>query len=110
MTKAAVRPGAGDPSVGSADQQKPHMIYTLGRTRGPATVTFHEQKAKELYDDYGFLIRSSPAKDVLFYESDIQQIFLPQSVPAVSAALSAVHAWHGHDITDVGLQSSAGNH
>ena len=51
-------------------------IYTLGRTRSRRLiVTFHEQKAKELYDDYRFFDPSVvyyPAKDVLFYQSDIR--------------------------------------
>lgn len=57
MTKAAMQPGLVTIS-GCIDAQKPHMIYTLGRTRSRRLiVTFHEQKAKELYDDYRFLIR-----------------------------------------------------
>lgn len=69
MTKAAMQPGLVTIS-GCIDAQKPHMIYTLGRTRSRRLiVTFHEQKAKELYDDYGFFDPSVvyyPAKDVLF--------------------------------------------
>lgn len=54
MTKAAMQPGLVTIS-GCIDAQKPHMIYTLGRTRSRRLiVTFHEQKAKELYDDYRF--------------------------------------------------------
>ena len=73
MTKAAMQPGLVTIS-GCIDAQKPHMIYTLGRTRNRRLiVTFHEQKAKELYDDYRFFDPSVvyyPAKDVLFYQSD----------------------------------------
>ena len=73
MTKAAMQPGLVTIS-GCIDAQKPHMIYTLGRTRSRRLiVTFHEQKAKELYDDYRFFDPSVvyyPAKDVLFYQSD----------------------------------------
>lgn len=58
------------------DAQKPHMIYTLGNNRkNRIIVTFHEQKAKELYEDYRFFDPSVvyyPAKDVLFYQSDIR--------------------------------------
>ena len=68
MTKAAMQPGLVTIS-GCIDAQKPHMIYTLGRTRSRRLiVTFHEQKAKELYDDYRFFDPSVvyyPAKAVL---------------------------------------------
>ena len=48
MTNAAMQPGLVTIS-GCIDAQKPHMIYTLGRTRSRRLiVTFHEQKAKEL--------------------------------------------------------------
>ncbi|MDY3274932.1 MAG: transcription-repair coupling factor [Agathobacter sp.] len=62
--------------TGCIDAQKPHMIYTLGNNRkNRIIVTFHEQKAKELYEDYRFFDPSVvyyPAKDVLFYQSDIR--------------------------------------
>ena len=63
-------------TTGCIDAQKPHMIYTLGNNRkNRIIVTFHEQKAKELYEDYRFFDPSVvyyPAKDVLFYQSDIR--------------------------------------
>ena len=82
MTKAAMQPGLVTIS-GCIDAQKPHMIYTLGRTRSRRLiVTFHEQKAKELYDDYRFFDPSVvyyPAKDVLFINRISAETFLPQS-------------------------------
>lgn len=62
--------------TGCIDAQKPHMIYGLGLSRkNRIIVTFHEQRARELYEDYRFFDPSAlyyPAKDVLFYQSDIR--------------------------------------
>ena len=62
--------------TGCIDAQKPHMIYGVGNGRkNKIIVTFHEQKAKELYEDYRFFdpeVVYYPAKDVLFYQSDIR--------------------------------------
>ena len=61
---------------GCIDAQKSHMIYGIGNDRRhKVIVTFHEQKAKELYDDYRFFDPNAvyyPAKDILFYQSDIR--------------------------------------
>lgn len=61
---------------GCIDAQKPHFIYALaGGRKKRIVVTFQEQKAKELYEDYRFFDSSVvyyPAKDVLFYQSDIR--------------------------------------
>lgn len=62
--------------IGCMDAQKPHMIYSCsdGRRKN-IIVTFNEQKAKELYDEYQFFdpdVVYYPAKDVLFYQSDIR--------------------------------------
>ncbi len=61
---------------GCIDAQKPHMIFSMGNSgKHKIIVTFHEQKAKELYEDYRFFDPSVvyyPAKDVLFYQSDIR--------------------------------------
>ncbi len=60
--------------TGCMDSQKPHMIY--GCSDGnKIVVTFSEQKAKELYEDYLFFDPEAvyyPAKDVLFYQADIR--------------------------------------
>ena len=81
MTKAAMQPGLVTIS-GCIDAQKPHMIYTLGRTRSRRLiVTFHEQKAKELYDDYRFFDPSVvyyPAISLARTNAD-SETFLPQS-------------------------------
>ena len=61
---------------GCTDAQKPHMIYAMDNgLKNKIIVTFHEQRAKELYEDYIFFDPDAvyyPAKDVLFYQSDIR--------------------------------------
>lgn len=62
--------------TGCIDTQKPQMMYALSDGRKKTViVTFHEQKAKELYEEYKFFsseVVYYPAKDVLFYQSDIR--------------------------------------
>ncbi|MBR3811771.1 MAG: transcription-repair coupling factor [Agathobacter sp.] len=62
--------------TGCIDPQKPHMMYTCSDGKNKVIiVTFHEQKAKELYENYRFFdseVVYFPAKDVLFYQSDIR--------------------------------------
>uniref|UniRef100_UPI004055B0C8 transcription-repair coupling factor n=1 Tax=Agathobacter sp. TaxID=2021311 RepID=UPI004055B0C8 len=62
--------------TGCMDAQKPHMMYALGREkRNRVIVTFHEQRAKELYEEFLFFDKDAvyyPAKDILFYQSDIR--------------------------------------
>ncbi len=61
---------------GCIDAAKPHMIYGMGNGSGNRIiVTFHEQKAKEICAEYRFFDRNTayyPAKDILFYQSDIR--------------------------------------
>ena len=61
---------------GCIDAVKPHMIYSVNNGSGnKIIVTFHEQKAKELYEEYRFFDKKTayyPAKDILFYQSDIR--------------------------------------
>ncbi len=62
--------------TGCIDPQKPHMIYGFNQGHGnKVLVTFSEQRAKELVEDYRFFdpnVVYFPAKDVLFYQSDIR--------------------------------------
>ena len=62
--------------TGCIDGQKPHMMYAAGQIRKKKLiVTFHEQRAKEIYEEYLFFdpaVVYYPAKDVLFYQSDIR--------------------------------------
>lgn len=61
---------------GCIDAVKPHMIYGINNGSGNRIiVTFHEQKAKELWEEYRFFDSKAayyPAKDILFYQSDIR--------------------------------------
>ena len=61
---------------GCMDAQKSHMMYSMGDGfKHKIIVTFSEQKAREIYEDYRFFHRSVltyPAKDILFYQSDIR--------------------------------------
>ena len=62
--------------TGCIDAQKPHMIYSFNNGLcNKVIVTFSEQRAKELFEDYRFFepnVVYYPAKDVLFYQSDIR--------------------------------------
>lgn len=62
--------------AGCMDNQKAHMISgTSDGFRNRIIVTFSEQKAKELQESYRFFDRETayyPAKDILFYQSDIR--------------------------------------
>ena len=54
MLRAMKQPGLVS-VTGCIDAQKPHMIYGFGNGRkNRIIVTFHEQKAKELYEEYLF--------------------------------------------------------
>ena len=61
---------------GCIDAAKPHMIYSMDNgAKNRIIVTFHEQKAKELLEEYRFFDERTayyPAKDILFYQSDIR--------------------------------------
>ena len=61
---------------GCIDAAKPHMIYGMGNGSGKRIiVNFQEQKAKEMCAEYRFFDRRTayyPAKDILFYQSDIR--------------------------------------
>lgn len=75
--KKALKQGPGVISItGCIDAQKPHMIHALSEgKKNNIIVTFHEQKAKELYDAFSFYEENVvyyPAKDILFYQSDIR--------------------------------------
>lgn len=61
---------------GCIDSQKPHLMYGIG-TAFPykIIVTFNEQKAKEIYEEYRFFEPDAvyyPGKDILFYQSDLR--------------------------------------
>ena len=62
--------------TGCIDAQKAHMMYAaFCNKRNKIIITFHEQRARELYEEYAFFDKNVvyyPAKDVLFYQSDIR--------------------------------------
>lgn len=77
---------------GCIDAQKPHFMYSLiGEKENCLIVTFQEQKAKELYENYRFFDRQAvyyPARDVLFYQSDIRgNLLAGERLAAVKAML-----------------------
>jgi transcription-repair coupling factor (superfamily II helicase) len=89
MTKQTKEPGLVTVS-GCIDAQKPHMIYACDNGQGnKIIVTFHEQRAKELYEDYLFFDPNAvyyPAKDVLFYQADIRgNLLTAQRIAALKA-------------------------
>ena len=63
-------------AVGCMDTQKPHLVYALNSGQGSRLiVTFNEQKARELLEAYRFFdnrVLYFPARDILFYQSDIR--------------------------------------
>ncbi|MCD7921788.1 MAG: transcription-repair coupling factor [Clostridiales bacterium] len=64
-------------AAGCTDTQKPHMICGLNRGMSVSRliVTFSEQKVAELLEAYRFFepdVLYFPAKDILFYQSDIR--------------------------------------
>ncbi len=62
--------------TGCIDSQKLHLIHCLsGEDYSRLIVTFSEQRAREFCDEYRFFdrnVRYFPAKDILFYQSDIR--------------------------------------
>lgn len=62
--------------TGCIDAQKAQMIYAFGNEKkNKIIITHNEQRAKELYEEYSFFEPDSvyyPAKDILFYQSDIR--------------------------------------
>lgn len=60
---------------GCQDTEKLHMAYALSRDfTHKVLVTFSEQKAREIFEDYAFYDKNVymyPAKDMMFYQADI---------------------------------------
>ncbi len=61
---------------GCTDAQKPHMIYGIETgKKNKIIVTYQEQRARLIYEEYRFFdpeVFYYPAKDVLFYQSDLR--------------------------------------
>ncbi len=81
--------------TGCIDAQKPHMAYAVGMQKNKLIVTFQEKKAKELYEDYRFFdsdVVYYPAKDVLFYQSDIRgNVLTAERINAMKAIHEREH-------------------
>lgn len=77
---------------GCIDAGKPHMIDGLNNgLANKVVVTFSEQKAKELCEEYRFFNKEAlyfPAKDILFYQSDIHGKLLTQERIKVLRAIA----------------------
>ena len=62
--------------TGCVESQICHLADTLGNDyRYRIIVTYNEQRAREIYEDYSFFDKNVylyPAKDVLFYQADVQ--------------------------------------
>ena len=64
-------------AAGTLESQKVHLMHELGEDGGfpwKLVVTYDEQRAKEIYDDFRSFTRQVwlyPAKDLLFYAADI---------------------------------------
>ena len=67
---------------GCIDSQKPHLMYGVGSEfKNKIIVTFQEQRAREIYEEYLFFDKEAvyyPAKDILFYQSDLRGNVLTQ--------------------------------
>ena len=61
---------------GCVDSQKMHMVYGLSKKlRNRVIVTFSDIRTKEIYEDYKLYDRNTvlyPAKDMIFYQADVQ--------------------------------------
>ncbi len=77
---------------GCVDPQKLHMIYGLSDGfKYKIIVTFNEQKAKEIYENYRFYDKKTelyPAKDLIFYQADIHgNLITKQRINCLKALL-----------------------
>ncbi|MCC8150873.1 MAG: transcription-repair coupling factor [Lachnospiraceae bacterium] len=93
LDEAMSRKGGTYAAAGCIDAQKPHIIYGLNRASGGGRliVTFSEQKARELVDAYRFFEPGAlyfPAKDILFYQSDVRGNALTRERMRVYRALA----------------------
>ncbi len=78
---------------GCIDAIKPHLMYAVNHGfSGKIMVTFSEQRARELYEEYRFYDREAvyyPARDILFYQSDIRgNLLTGQRMSAIAAILT----------------------
>ena len=76
---------------GCIDAEKPHLIYGIGYDVPiKLIVTFDEMRAKQIYEGYQFFDENTlyyPARDLLFYQSDIHSNALTRERLSVVQAL-----------------------
>lgn len=82
---------------GCIDAGKAHIAYALSERSGPALlVTYNEQRAKELAEEYRFFHKNTyyyPARDILFYQSDIKgNLLTSERMSALKAAMESPDA------------------
>ena len=80
--------------TGCIDAQKPHLMHALGKDYAKRLIiTFQEQRARELYEEYRFYDPGAvffPAKDILFYQSDIRaNVLTAERIRALKALREA---------------------
>lgn len=95
LETAVSRSGGVYAASGCTDAQKPHIMYGMNRAAGGARliVTFSEQKARELLESCRFFDEQAyyfPAKDILFYQSDIRGTALTRERMKVYHMLSSM--------------------
>lgn len=96
MVKSATKVKGLYSVTGCIDAQKAHMMYSFNDgTCNKVIVTFSEQRAKELYEDYRFFDPNAvyyPAKDVLFYQADIRgNVLTAERIKALKAIHELEH-------------------
>ncbi len=81
--------------TGCIDSQKSHFVYCLaeafGQKRVTLIITYNDLRAKEMYENYRFFDRNVlyfPAKDLIFFQADIQGNLLEQQRIQVLKALA----------------------
>lgn len=82
---------------GCQDAQKLHMWYGFGKQfTQKVIITYSEQKAKEIYEDYQFYEKNVylyPARDLIFYQADIHgNLLTTQRLECLQALFSGENA------------------
>lgn len=76
---------------GCIESQKSHFMYAVGENYGrKLIITYSDLRAKEIYENYSFFdckVLLYPAKDLMFYNADVQSFQIAQKRMAVLRAL-----------------------
>ena len=85
---------------GVTDAAKPHLMDALGQSHGKnLIITYEEQRAREIVDAYRFFRKDRdddvlyfPAKDILFYQSDIRgNALTKERMQTIQALMTGEH-------------------